>query len=175
MDLINLIEEPGNPGKPATTHMGKNIFHVTVTFSEASAAPVLGFTTDHTAPSWLWHFYTTEMYDRVTWLCGVSEILSVPKPVLLALVYFHFTVSMKKGRMYPNKNLCIVVRCKIFAESWGTVSVDREGTRNVLWHDLGSAGKQRSVGPSAWSWVAPRWPWLWKKAVHLSNNTVQSY
>lgn len=100
MGFINLIEDPSNPGKPADTHMGKNISHVTVTFDEVSAPSVLGFTTDHTTPSWLHSISTVQkMYDCITWLHGISEILSDPKPVFLVLLFLFYSFHEKIRRM----------------------------------------------------------------------------
>ena len=49
MGLINLIEDPSNLVKPADTHMGKTILHVSVASAEASAASGSGFVTDSAA------------------------------------------------------------------------------------------------------------------------------
>lgn len=91
MDLINLTEDPSNSGKPADTRMGKNIFHMTVTFSEVSAAPVSGFTAAHTTPSWLCSISAVQRCMVVSLGCmaGLKSSLTPTSTSCTGLVPFY--------------------------------------------------------------------------------------
>lgn len=92
--LVNLIEGPINPGKPADTHMDGTVLHVTDSVQVSAACVRIDDGPHHSFTDM--HLYSTKRYNHITLLLATSEILSVPKPVFFVLFCFNFTVSMKK-------------------------------------------------------------------------------
>ena len=86
---------------------------------------------------------------------------------------FRFTVSMKKKKECTQNKLCTVVRCEMVCRVQRGSFCRTQGDQKLSPAQPRQRWKaQRSVGQSAPSCVARRWPWLLNKGAQFLNNIV---
>lgn len=142
MGVMNLLEDAHDPGKPADTHRGTTIWHLTVTSVEVSAARGSGY---NEWPQRCFTDVTSVRYKDVLYrfaACHVWSPLDTSAGTFCTFLFpFYSSHGKKKIERTQNKNLCAVVRCGIVCKVLRGSFCWRRRTRNSLLRDLSGAGR----------------------------------